>query len=92
MSCTLPNQPIFNLSLARICMAGADPNVLTRTWQDVMDYMVKHRGGENRCGWSVAMQDQELSVKPRSGSVQPCLVSSKPILPHPHSVEYMRTP
>ncbi len=58
MSCTSPSQPIFNLSLARIYMASAGPNFLTRTWQDVMDYMVKGRGGENQRGRSVAIQDK----------------------------------
>lgn len=54
------NQPIFNLALARVYMAGTDPKLLTRTWQDVMDHIVQRRGGDTRRRWAVAIQDQNF--------------------------------
>lgn len=54
------NQPIFNLALARVYLAGSDPALLTRTWQDVMDHIVARRGGDTRRRWAVAIQDENF--------------------------------
>jgi len=54
------NQAVFNVSLARVYLAGSDPKLSTRTWQEVMDHILKHRGGETARRWSVATQDKNL--------------------------------
>ena len=54
------NLASLNLELARIHMAALDPEFHTRTWQDVFDYMVQRRSGENRRRWSVAVKDKSL--------------------------------
>jgi integrase len=54
------NMASLNLELARVHMAALDPEFHTRTWQDVFDYMVQRRGGENRRRWSVAVKDKSL--------------------------------
>lgn len=51
---------MFNLALARVYMAGSDPELLTRTWQDVMDHIVDHRAGETGRRWAVAIQDENF--------------------------------
>jgi integrase len=54
------NQAIFNLQLARVYMAGTDPKLMTRNWQDVMDHIVQRRGGETHRRWSVAIKDKNF--------------------------------
>jgi len=43
-----------------VYLTGADPKLLTRTWQEVMDHIVQRRGGENRRRWAVAIQDENF--------------------------------
>jgi integrase len=54
------NQPMFNRCLARVYLAGSDPKILTRTWQDVMDHMVARRSGETKRRWAVAIKDKNF--------------------------------
>src|SRR5689334_18766704 len=54
------NQSALNIELAHIHMAAADPELHTRTWQDVMNYMVKRRRGENHRRWSVAIKNESF--------------------------------
>jgi integrase len=54
------NQSIFNLALARVYLTGADPELVTRTWQDVMNHIVRRRGGETRRRWTVAIHDKNF--------------------------------
>ncbi|HXA45891.1 MAG TPA: tyrosine-type recombinase/integrase [Candidatus Angelobacter sp.] len=54
------SQPHFNLSLARVYLNGADPNLATRTWQDVMNDIVGKKKDETRRRWETAIKDKNL--------------------------------
>ncbi len=41
-------QPAINLQIARAYLAAGDPDIMTRTWQIVMDEMVKTKQGSTR--------------------------------------------
>jgi len=51
------SQPHLNLSLARVYLNGADPQLATHTWQEVMEHIVTVRRtrltlrGEGMAGW-----------------------------------------
>ena len=51
------SQPHFNLSLARVYLNGADPKLMTRTWQEVMEHIVAKKKDETRRRWEVAIKD-----------------------------------
>ncbi len=51
------SQPAMNLGLARVYMNGADPKLLTRTWQEVMEGIVAQKTDETRRRWEVAIKD-----------------------------------
>src|SRR5476651_368598 len=55
------NQSLFNLALARVYLSGADPNIGTRTWQDVMNLIVKQRAGATALRWRTAIQDKNFN-------------------------------
>jgi hypothetical protein len=48
-------QPAMNLSLARVYLRHSDPLVSTRTWQHVMDEIIRTRTGENQNRKAVEM-------------------------------------
>ncbi len=54
------NQSLFNAALARVYLAGVDPNLNTRTWQHVMNHIVEQRGGETARRWKTAIQDSNF--------------------------------
>jgi hypothetical protein len=54
-------QPIINLQIARAYLIVGDPAVATRTWQFVMDEIVKLKRGETERRWKVAIKDQALN-------------------------------
>jgi len=51
------SQPHLNLSLARVYLNGADPQLATRTWQEVMEHIVEKKKDETRRRWEVAIKD-----------------------------------
>ena len=51
------NQSLFNRSLAKVYLTGADPKLSTRTWQAVMEHIVSLRRGDTARRWRVAIQD-----------------------------------
>jgi hypothetical protein len=53
-------QPIINLQIARAYLMVSDPEAATRTWQFVMDELVKLKFGETRRRWLVAVKDKAL--------------------------------
>ncbi len=53
-------QPAVNLQIARAYLAATDPQISTRTWQYVMDEMVKLKTGETKRRWLVAIKDKAL--------------------------------
>ncbi len=51
-------QPVINMQIARAYLMVGDPQSAKRTWQDVMDEIVKLKHGETQRRWRVAAQDQ----------------------------------
>ena len=52
------HQPAINLQIARAYLAATDPQVATRTWQFVMDEMVKLKRGGTKIRWETANKDK----------------------------------
>ncbi len=53
-------QPALNLGLARVYMNGADPKLVTRTWQEVMEGIVAQKSDETKRRWEVAIKDRNF--------------------------------
>ena len=51
-------QPIINLQIARAYLMVSDPAAATRTWQFVMDEIVKLKHEETKRRWLVAVKDK----------------------------------
>lgn len=54
-------QPLINLQIARTYLLVSDPRIGKRTWQDVMDELVKLKQGATRERWQVATNDTALN-------------------------------
>jgi integrase len=46
-------QPVLNLKLARVYLAGSDPKAVDRTWADVLEQIIAAKKGENQRRWNV---------------------------------------
>lgn len=44
-------QPVLNLKLARVYLAGSDPQASTRTWGDVLNQLIATKKDENKRRW-----------------------------------------
>ena len=55
-------QPAVNQQIARAYLAATDPQISTRTWQYVMDEMVKLKRGETQRRWLVAVKDKAMDI------------------------------
>jgi integrase len=55
-------QPAVNLQIARAYLAATDPQISTRTWQYVMDEIVKLKRGETQRRWLVAVKDKAMDI------------------------------
>lgn len=53
-------QPVINLQIARAYLMVSDPAAAKRTWQVVMDEVVKLKRGETQIRWAVAIKDHAL--------------------------------
>lgn len=53
-------QPVINLQIARAYLMVSDPQAATRTWQSVMDEIVKLKHDETHRRWLVAVKDRAL--------------------------------
>ncbi len=53
-------QPSINLGLARVYLNAADPKLATRTWQEVMEHILKNKTAETRRRWEVAIKDKNF--------------------------------
>src|SRR5439155_7237744 len=53
-------QPIINLQIARAYLMVGDPQAATRTWQNVMEEILKLKHGETERRWKVAIKDRAL--------------------------------
>src|SRR5688572_30551785 len=50
--------PAFNLKMARVYLQAADPKAITRTWQYVMDEILKMKQGDTHRRWLVETKRQ----------------------------------
>ena len=55
-------QAAMNLSLARVYLRHSDPMVSQRTWQHVMDEIVKTKTGENQHRWRTLVRSKPLDA------------------------------
>jgi integrase len=53
-------QPAINLQIARAYLAAGDPDIMTRTWQAVMDELVKAKQGSTRERYFRSFKDHAL--------------------------------
>lgn len=58
-SCNTPATAI-NLQIARAYLNAADPGLITRTWQEVMEALVALKRGTNRMRWDRAIEDRSF--------------------------------
>lgn len=52
--------PAFSLQLARVYWQAGDPAAAKRTWQDVMEEIIKFKTGETKDRWQTAIKDKAL--------------------------------
>lgn len=50
-------QPALNRQIAQAYLRAADPKMVTRTWQQVMDAIVAQKHGETQRRWTTAIKD-----------------------------------
>ena len=55
-------QPAMNLSLARVYLRHSDPAISTRTWQTVMDEIIRLKTGENQNRWITAAKSKSFDT------------------------------
>jgi len=55
-------QPAINLQIARAYLAATDSQISTRTWQNVMDEMVKLKTDSTRYRWQTAIKDKAFDI------------------------------
>jgi len=53
-------QPALNLQIARTYMAASDPFMPKRTWQHVLDEIIKTKTGETQYRWTTMAKDKAL--------------------------------
>jgi hypothetical protein len=52
-------QAAMNLSLAKVYLRHSDPLVASRTWQHVMDEIIRTKTGENQIRWQVVAKSKK---------------------------------
>jgi integrase len=55
-------QPAMNLGLARVYLKHSDPLVSTRTWQHVLDEIIKLKSGPTQYRWQSAAKDKAFDL------------------------------
>jgi len=55
-------QPAMNLSLARVYLRHSDPMVSERTWQHVLDEIIKLKSGPTQVRWKSASRDKAFDL------------------------------
>jgi integrase len=55
-------QPAMNLSLARVYLKHSDPMVAERTWQHVLDEIIKLKSGPTQYRWQNAAKDKAFDL------------------------------
>jgi integrase len=55
-------QPAMNLGLARVYLKHSDPMVSERTWQHVLDEIIKLKSGPTQYRWQTAAKDEAFDL------------------------------
>src|SRR5947207_11571350 len=55
-------QPAMNLGLTRVYLRHSDPMVTQRTWQHVLDEIVKLKSGPTQYRWQTATKDKAFDL------------------------------
>src|ERR1051326_2520357 len=55
-------QPAMNLGLARVYLKHSDPMVSSRTWQHVLDEIIKLKSGPTQYRWQTAAKDKAFDL------------------------------
>src|SRR5262245_8047132 len=55
-------QPAMNLGLARVYLRHSDPMVAQRTWQHVLDEIIKIKSGPTQYRWQTAAKDTAFDL------------------------------
>jgi integrase len=55
-------QPVLNVRIARMYLSAADPEVARRTWQKVMDEIIRTKTGENQVRWRVVAKSKKYDA------------------------------
>jgi hypothetical protein len=55
-------QPILNLQMARVYLSAADPQMATRTWQMVMDEIIRTKSGANQDRWKASAKSKQFDT------------------------------
>ena len=50
----------ISLGLARVYLNATDPNLATRTWQEVMENIVSKKSDETKRRWETAIKDRNF--------------------------------
>ena len=59
-------QPAINFKIARVYLAASDPQVATRTWQNVMDEIIRTKTGANQDRWMTCAKSKQFdSIRSR---------------------------
>jgi hypothetical protein len=55
-------QPVMNLSLARVYLRHSDPMVSVRTWQHVLEAIIQIKSGPTQARWQSAAKDKAFNL------------------------------
>ena len=55
-------QPHLNLQIAKAYLAGTDPRVPTRTWQNALDAIIEMKTGSTKDRWQRAAREKALDL------------------------------
>ena len=55
-------QPILNFQMARVYLSACDPEVAARTWQTVMDEIMRTKTGANQARWMAAGRSRQFDA------------------------------
>jgi len=55
-------QPVLNLQMARVYLSASDPQVATRTWQTVMDEIIRTKTGANQARWMTCVKSKQFDA------------------------------
>jgi integrase len=55
-------QPILNLQMARVYLSASDPEVSNRTWQTVMDEIIRTKTGVNQDRWKTCAKSKQFDA------------------------------